>query len=159
MTDWLAILKEQAETGDQMARDVPKMLADTEISRGQVKTLFAALEKQAEFVEILTAALEKFGYDFEIIKAAETAGGALCRPRGSRGREAQGDDGVGRSTASGMLAHLRFTWWSRSSSTLLAPIAPSPSRPSTSSGRDGEGQYKPEGYWGGELRPRQPATR
>ena len=72
MTDWLAILKEQADTGDQMAREVPKMLADTEISRDQVKALFDALEKQAEFVELLTAALEKFGYDFEIIKAAET---------------------------------------------------------------------------------------
>ena len=72
LTDWLAILKEQADTGDQMAREVPKMLADTEISRDQVKALFDALEKQAEFVELLTAALEKFGYDFEIIKAAET---------------------------------------------------------------------------------------
>ena len=72
MTDWLEILKEQAETGGQMARDVPKMLADPEISRDQVKALFAALEKQAEFVELLTSALEKFGYDFEIIKAAET---------------------------------------------------------------------------------------
>ena len=72
MTDWLEILKQQAETGGQMARDVPKMLADPEISRDQVKALFAALEKQAEFVELLTSALERFGYDFEIIKAAET---------------------------------------------------------------------------------------
>lgn len=72
MTDWLEILREQTATGDQMARDVPKMLADPEISREQVKALFGALEKQAEFVEILTAALEKFGYDFAIIKAAET---------------------------------------------------------------------------------------
>jgi hypothetical protein len=58
LTDWLEILKEQAETGDQMARDVPKMLADTEITQEQVKALFAALEKQAQFVELLTAALE-----------------------------------------------------------------------------------------------------
>ena len=72
MTDWLEILREQTATGDQMARDVPKMLADPQISREQVKALFGALEKQAEFVEILTAALEKFGYDFAIIKAAET---------------------------------------------------------------------------------------
>jgi hypothetical protein len=72
LTDWLEILKEQAETGDQMARDVPKMLSDTEITQDQVKALFAALEQQAQFVELLTAALEKFGYDFEIIKAAET---------------------------------------------------------------------------------------
>jgi len=72
LTDWLEILREQTATGDQMARDVPKMLADPEISREQVKALFGALEKQAEFVEILTAALEKFGYDFAIIKAAET---------------------------------------------------------------------------------------
>jgi hypothetical protein len=72
LTDWLEILREQTATGDQMARDVPKMLADPQIGRDQVKALFGALEKQAEFVEILTAALEKFGYDFAIIKAAET---------------------------------------------------------------------------------------
>jgi hypothetical protein len=72
LTDWLEILREQTETGDQLARDVPKMLAEPEISRDQVKALFGALEKQAQFVELLIAALEKFGYDFEIIKAAET---------------------------------------------------------------------------------------
>lgn len=72
MTDWLEILRGQTATGDQMARDVPKMLADPEITRDQVKALFRALEQQAEFVEILIAALEKFGYDFTIIEAAET---------------------------------------------------------------------------------------
>ena len=72
LTDWLEILKAQAETGDQLARDIPNMLSDPEITREQVKALFGALEKQAQFVELLIAALEKFGYDFEIIKAAET---------------------------------------------------------------------------------------
>lgn len=71
MTDWLEILKAQADTGGQMARDVPKMLADPEITQEQVRSLFQALEKQAEFIELLISALEKFGYDFEIIKAAE----------------------------------------------------------------------------------------
>ena len=71
LTDWLEILREQSETGDQMAREVATMLADPQISRDQVKALFGALEKQAQFVELLIAALEKFGYDFEIIKAAE----------------------------------------------------------------------------------------
>jgi hypothetical protein len=72
LTDWLEILREQTETGDQLAGDVSKMLADPEITQDQVKALFGALEKQAQFVELLIAALEKFGYDFEIIKAAET---------------------------------------------------------------------------------------
>jgi len=71
LTDWIAILKEQTATGDQMGREVPQMLANPDISEAQVKTLFAALEKQAEFVEKLRMALEKFGHDFSIIKAAE----------------------------------------------------------------------------------------
>jgi hypothetical protein len=71
LTDWVAILKEQTATGDQMGREVPQMLANPDISEAQVKTLFAALEKQAEFIEKLRMALEKFGHDFSIIKAAE----------------------------------------------------------------------------------------
>jgi hypothetical protein len=71
LTDWIAILKEQTATGDQMGREVPQMLANPDISEAQVKTLFSALEKQAEFVEKLRMALEKFGHDFSIIKAAE----------------------------------------------------------------------------------------
>jgi len=71
LTDWIEILKEQTATGDQMGREVPQMLANPDISEAQVKTLFSALEKQAEFVEKLRMALEKFGHDFPIIKAAE----------------------------------------------------------------------------------------
>ena len=32
LTDWLEILKEQTETGNRMACDVPKMLADPDIT-------------------------------------------------------------------------------------------------------------------------------
>ena len=71
MADWIEILKEQTVTGDQMGREVPQMLANPDISESQVKVLFSALEKQAEFVEKLRMALEKFGHDFPIIKAAE----------------------------------------------------------------------------------------
>jgi hypothetical protein len=71
LTDWVEILKQQTATGDQMGREVPQMLANPDISEAQVKTLFSALEKQAEFVEKLRMALEKFGHDFSIIKAAE----------------------------------------------------------------------------------------
>ena len=71
MADWIEILKEQTATGDQMGRDVPQMLANPDISEAQVKTLFAALEKQADFAEKLRLALETFGHDFPIIKAAE----------------------------------------------------------------------------------------
>ncbi|MBZ9856640.1 hypothetical protein LB566_22860 [Mesorhizobium sp. CA13] len=71
MTDWIEILKQQTTTGDQMSREVPQMLANPEISEAQVKTLFSALEKQADFVEKLRMALEKFGHDFAVIKAAE----------------------------------------------------------------------------------------
>ncbi|MEO9338105.1 hypothetical protein ABFT80_11745 [Mesorhizobium sp. SB112] len=70
-TDWLDILKEQTRTGEQMGRQVPEMLAKPEITEGQVKALFQALETQAEFVERLTAILEDNGYDFDIISAAE----------------------------------------------------------------------------------------
>lgn len=71
LTDWVAILKEQTATGEQMGREVPQMLANPDITEAQVKTLFSALEKQADFVEKLRMALEKFGHDFSIIKAAE----------------------------------------------------------------------------------------
>jgi hypothetical protein len=71
LTDWLEILKEQTRTGEQMGRDVPKMLANPDISEEQVKTLFSALEQQADFVEKLRMALEKFGHDFSVIQAAE----------------------------------------------------------------------------------------
>lgn len=71
LTDWAEILKEQTATGDQMGREVPKMLANPDISEAQVKTLFSALEKQADFVEKLRMALEKFDHDFPVIKAAE----------------------------------------------------------------------------------------
>jgi hypothetical protein len=71
LTDWIGILKEQTVTGDQMGRDVPKMLADPDIDEVQVKTLFSALEQQADFAEKLRMALEKFGHDFSVIKAAE----------------------------------------------------------------------------------------
>jgi len=71
LTDWLEILKEQTKTGEQMGRDVPKMLANPDISEEQVKTLFSALEQQADFVEKLRVALEKFGHDFSVVKAAE----------------------------------------------------------------------------------------
>lgn len=72
LTDWLEILKEQTEAGARMGREVPKMLSDPDISAEQVGSLFHALEEQAQFVEKLTKILEKYGYDFDIIKAAET---------------------------------------------------------------------------------------
>ncbi|WP_315923826.1 hypothetical protein [Mesorhizobium sp. SP-1A] len=71
MTDWIEILRQQAETGERMARDVPAMLGNPDISEAQVRTLFSELEKQAEFVEKLRMALEKVGHDFPIVTAAE----------------------------------------------------------------------------------------
>ena len=71
MTDWLEILKQQTATGDQMTREVDAMLSNPDISEEQVRTLFSALETQADFVEKLRMALEKFGHDFKIVKAAE----------------------------------------------------------------------------------------
>lgn len=71
MTDWLAILKQQTTTGDQMSREVPDMLENPDISEEQVSTLFSELERQADFVEKLRAALEKSGHDFSVVKAAE----------------------------------------------------------------------------------------
>lgn len=71
MTDWIAILKEQTATGDRMSREVPPMLDDPAITEAQVRTLFAELEKQADFTEKLRMALEKFGHDFAVVEAAE----------------------------------------------------------------------------------------
>lgn len=71
VTDWLDILKEQAETGAAMAREVPVTLANPDISRDQVKKLFAALEQQAEFVEKLRQVLEANDFEPEVLVAAE----------------------------------------------------------------------------------------
>lgn len=71
LTDWIAILREQTATGDRMGREVPPMLDDPAISETQVRTLFSALEQQADFAEKLRMALEKFGHDFPVVKAAE----------------------------------------------------------------------------------------
>ena len=71
MTDWIAILREQTAAGDSMSREVPSMLDDPAISESQVRTLFSALEEQADFAEKLRMALEKFGHDFAIVRAAE----------------------------------------------------------------------------------------
>lgn len=71
MTDWLDILKQQTATGNQMSKTVADMLADPAITEDQVKTLFDALEEQADFVEKLRMALEKFDHDFPVIRAAE----------------------------------------------------------------------------------------
>ena len=93
MADWLKILKEQAETGEEMQREVPKMLADPEISADQVKKLFAALEKQAQFAEQLKQALEALGHDFAVVDQAgaleesysELAATAAEKLKGMRG--------------------------------------------------------------------------
>lgn len=71
LTDWVVILKEQTEVGARMARDVPAMLDNPDISEAQVRALFSELEKQADFVEKLRRALEKFDHDFPVITAAE----------------------------------------------------------------------------------------
>jgi hypothetical protein len=71
VTDWLAILEEQTATGETMAREVPDMLGNPDISERQVRTLFSALETQADFAEKLRMALETSGHDFPVIEAAE----------------------------------------------------------------------------------------
>ena len=71
MADWIEILKQQTKTGDQMTRDVSGILVNPDVSETQVRTLFTALEQQADFAEKLRMALEKFGHDFPVIKAAE----------------------------------------------------------------------------------------
>jgi hypothetical protein len=71
VTDWLEVLKQQSDEGRRMGRQVPKMLGDPAITADQVKALFDALEKQADFIERLVKALEKHGYDFDVVKAAE----------------------------------------------------------------------------------------
>ena len=70
MTDWLGMLGEAIETGDAMRRQVPETLADPHIGVEQVKSLFAALEQQAQFCETLKTALERLGYDFAIVDKA-----------------------------------------------------------------------------------------
>jgi hypothetical protein len=76
-TDWLATLREQAETGKQMAEQVPRTLANRDIALEHVQRLFQALEQQARFVQKLATILEDRGYDFDIVEAAGVAARAL----------------------------------------------------------------------------------
>lgn len=69
-TDWLATLRKQAELGKQMAEEVPRTLANVDVTIEQVRRLFQALDHQAQFVEKLAAVLEEGGYDLEIVDAA-----------------------------------------------------------------------------------------
>jgi hypothetical protein len=93
MADWLKILEDEIKTGNEMRKQVPKMLADPDITIEQVRTLFAALEKQAQFSEKLKAALEGLGYDFKIVDKAgvlearyvDLAESAAERLKGMRG--------------------------------------------------------------------------
>jgi hypothetical protein len=71
MADWIEILKEQREQGERMRREVPRMLAAPAIALGQVMALFAALEKQAGFVEKLVEVLDGNGYEPDVVTAAE----------------------------------------------------------------------------------------
>jgi len=71
MTDWLEILKQEKKTAQRMKRDAKKILGDPEILPDQAKTLFDALEKQADFVEKLRRLLDKAGYEPDVVKAAE----------------------------------------------------------------------------------------
>jgi cellulose biosynthesis protein BcsQ len=69
-TDWLATLREQTNIGNQMAHEVPLMLARPEVTLEQVRQVFGALDHQAHFVEELANVLEETGYDFAVIDAA-----------------------------------------------------------------------------------------
>jgi signal recognition particle GTPase len=69
-TDWLATLHDQAEIGKQMAEEVPRTLANADVSVEQVRRLFQALDHQAHFVEKLTSVLEEGGHDLDIVDAA-----------------------------------------------------------------------------------------
>jgi hypothetical protein len=71
MTDWLEILKGQRQEGEHTRRAVEKMLAEPAIAREQVMALFAALEKQAGFVEKLVHVLDEAGYEPDIVASAE----------------------------------------------------------------------------------------
>lgn len=95
MADWLKILEDEIKTGNEMRKQVPKMLADADITVEQVRTLFAALEKQAQFSEKLKAALEGLGYDFKIVDKAGVLEARYVDLAEIRGREAEGDAGVG----------------------------------------------------------------
>jgi hypothetical protein len=97
LADWLEILKEQRKDGERMRREVPKMLANPAITRGQVLALFAALEKQAGFVEKLVRVLEEAGYEPDIVTAAERLGGLyveLAETVADKARSIQQDEPI-----------------------------------------------------------------
>ena len=71
MPNWIEILHKQAETGEQMAREVPAILGDPHVTEQQVRALFDELDHQAEFVEGLRERLEKYDHDFSVIEAVE----------------------------------------------------------------------------------------
>ncbi len=71
MTDWMATLREQRTLAEQMSADIPRTLADPELTFDLAAKLYRALENQAEFMKLLAEKLEQSGFDFDIVSAAE----------------------------------------------------------------------------------------
>lgn len=71
MTDWMATLREQRALAEQMAADIPRTLADPQLTFDLAAKLYRALESQAEFMRLLAEKLEGNGFDFDIVSAAE----------------------------------------------------------------------------------------
>lgn len=71
MTDWMATLREQRVLAEKMSDDIPRMLADPELTFDLAVKLYRALESQAEFMKQLSRKLEQGGFDFDIVSAAE----------------------------------------------------------------------------------------
>jgi hypothetical protein len=71
MTDWMATLREQRALAEKMSDDIPRMLADPELTFDLAMKLYRALENQAEFMKLLARKLEQGGFDFDIVSVAE----------------------------------------------------------------------------------------
>lgn len=71
MTDWMATLREQRVLAEKMSTDIPRTLADPELTFDLAVKLYRALESQAEFMKLLAQKLEQNGFDFDIVSLAE----------------------------------------------------------------------------------------
>jgi len=71
MTDWMATLREQRALAEKMSTDIPRTLADPDLTFDLAMRLYRALDSQADFMKLLAQKLEQSGFDYDIVSAAE----------------------------------------------------------------------------------------
>lgn len=70
-TDWLRLIQEQGEIAKQMAADVPRALADPDLTLDNASQLYGAVERGAQNLDRIVERMEDYDLDDALFEAAE----------------------------------------------------------------------------------------